>query len=106
MKGEQRGEEIKKECLSVRVDIVFVNYKGGHLRTATSDFYRRYRDAIWAVCTPKAPAIRELRPGQLLRVTYWHDHLPVKIEARKNRKWEIVFERTELPQGLKCLASH
>ena len=69
-KGEQMGEEIKKECLSVREDIVFVNYKGGALRTATADFYRRYRDAIWVVWTPKTPAIRELHPGQPLRITY------------------------------------
>ncbi len=100
----EMSEKIHTECLSVDNDRVFVSYADGVIRTATKEFYRRYKDSIWAAKLFKPLAFGSLTPGQRLRVTNWHGGLPVKIEAKVKRHWEIIYEIDELPEGITCLA--
>jgi len=101
------GEKIKKECLSKPITRVFVSYNGKVLRTAEREFWRKYHDSCWVVALPDAIALNDLKIGQTLRITNWHDGMPVKIEVREeDGRWRLIFERDELPEGLKCLAKH
>lgn len=100
------GEKIKKECLSEPITRVFVSYDGKILRTASHEFWRKYHDSSWVVALPDAIALNYLKTGQTLRITNWHGGMPVKIEVREEGRWRLIFERNELPEGLKCLAEH
>jgi hypothetical protein len=99
------GDKIDPACLSVEDDRVFVSFQNMQIRTATQRFWRCYHDGVWVASLPfelsKIP-----RKGQRLRITNWHHGMPVKIEMyhKKDKNWETLFERNELPEGLHCLA--
>ncbi len=91
-------------CLSVDSDRVFVGFEGGVFKTATRDFYRRYRSDVWRCGLSAELFSRIPKRGQGIRITNWHNAVPVKIEIKNRRGWETIFQRDELPGELTCLA--
>jgi len=97
------GEEINPKCLSINNDLVFVSYRDGVIRTASKDFYRRFKDSSMVAKLVK-PLSAIPTTGQKIRITNWHNGLPVKIEAFIGKHRETIYEIDELPDGLTCLA--
>ena len=96
------GDQINQLCLHVNEKRVFVSYENGVLRTANSDYYHRYNRSSYRLDLDTPPSYIPF-PGQPLRITSWHQSMPVKIEMLTTHGWRIIFEKTELPDGLHCL---
>jgi len=98
------GDKINSACLSIEDDRVFVSFKDGVLRTATGKFWRTYRTGMFVVKLESGLS-KVPRRAQQLRITNWHHKMPVKIEAKGKGIWETIFERSELPDNIHCLAN-
>ena len=110
----KQGEVIKQECLRIDEDRVFVEmeietpvgwYIKPIIKTASHDFFQKYQTYSTVAKLQQVPS-RILRRGQELHITLWHSGLIVKIDAKTKRGWKTVYEITELPEGLTCLAEH
>ena len=99
--------EIYPECLNVR-ECVFLNYSRPMLFTAP-------KKTIGATATGSpvyVPSVhkqilngllkRQPFPGRVLRITWWHDALSVKIEAEFDGVWTTIFE--DKLEDLQCRA--
>jgi hypothetical protein len=98
--------EMYPECLNVR-ECVFLRYNMGQLFTAP-------KKPIGATVTGSpvygpvhkqilnGPLRRQPLSGKVLKITWWHDALPVRIEAEFDGQWVAIFE--DKLEDLQCRA--